>query len=64
MYLYTPVIATLGGRSRRILSWRLVYRTQRNPVFKTTKREALGWRNGSVVKSTDCSSEGAEFKSQ
>jgi hypothetical protein len=24
----------------------------------------LGWRDGSVVKSTDCSSEGPEFKSQ
>ena len=23
-----------------------------------------GWRDGSVVKSTDCSSEGPEFKSQ
>ena len=23
-----------------------------------------GWRDGSVVKSTDCSSEGQEFKSQ
>ena len=25
---------------------------------------AEGWRDGSVVKSTDCSSEGSEFKSQ
>jgi hypothetical protein len=24
----------------------------------------LGWRNGSAVNSTDCSSEGPEFKSQ
>jgi hypothetical protein len=24
----------------------------------------LGWQDGSVVKSTDCSSEGPEFKSQ
>jgi hypothetical protein len=25
---------------------------------------ATGWRDGSVVKSADCSSEGPEFKSQ
>jgi hypothetical protein len=24
----------------------------------------MGWRDGSVVKSTDCSSEGPEFKSR
>jgi hypothetical protein len=24
----------------------------------------MGWRDGSAVKSTDCSSEGPEFKSQ
>jgi hypothetical protein len=28
------------------------------------KNEFMGWRDGSVVKSTDCSSEGPEFKSQ
>ena len=28
------------------------------------KRTGGGWRDGSVVKSTDCSSEGPEFKSQ
>jgi hypothetical protein len=31
---------------------------------KTTKINQGGWRDGSVVKSTDCSSEGPEFKSQ
>jgi hypothetical protein len=34
---------------------------QRNPVFKKIKR---GWRDGSAVKNTDCSSEGHEFNSQ
>jgi hypothetical protein len=29
-----------------------------------TKTGCLGWRDGSAVKSTDCSSEGPEFKSQ
>jgi hypothetical protein len=28
------------------------------------KQITAGWRDGSVVKSTDCSSEGPEFKSQ
>jgi hypothetical protein len=28
------------------------------------KKKKSGWRDGSVVKSTDCSSEGPEFKSQ
>jgi hypothetical protein len=28
------------------------------------KNLSSGWRDGSVVKSTDCSSEGPEFKSQ
>ena len=28
------------------------------------KKERRGWRDGSVVKSTDCSSRGSEFNSQ
>jgi hypothetical protein len=53
----------LGGRGRWIFEFEvsLVYRvssrtaraTQRNPVLKGKKK---GWRDGSVVKSTDCSS--------
>jgi hypothetical protein len=31
---------------------------------KSLKGLVMGWRDGSVVKSTDCSSEGPEFKSQ
>jgi hypothetical protein len=32
---------------------------------KKKKKKRYGdWRNGSVVKNTDCSSEGSEFKSQ
>jgi hypothetical protein len=31
---------------------------------KNKKQKTRGWRDGSVVKSTDCSSEGPEFKSQ
>jgi hypothetical protein len=45
---------------------------QRNPVLKkqtkkqTNKQEKAvrGWRDGSAIKSTDCSYEGPEFKSQ
>jgi hypothetical protein len=33
-----------------------------NEVF--TLRKFMGWRDGSTVKSTGCSSEGPEFKSQ
>jgi hypothetical protein len=33
---------------------------EEEPILKLNK----GWRDGSVVKSTDCSSESPEFKSQ
>jgi hypothetical protein len=33
----------------------------RNFIYKT---RVLGWRDGSVVKSADCSSKSPEFKSQ
>jgi len=40
-------------------------RTFRNVRDATSfKTEGSGWRDGSVVKSTDCSSRGPEFKSQ
>jgi hypothetical protein len=31
---------------------------------QTNKKKLLGWRHGSVVKSTNCSSRGPEFNSQ
>jgi hypothetical protein len=34
------------------------------PNFLKKKSSEWGWRDGSVVKSADCSSEGLEFKSQ
>jgi hypothetical protein len=43
------------------VSSRTVRATQRN-LFLKYKKE--GWRDGSVVKSTNCSSKGPEFKSQ
>ena len=33
-------------------------------VYLELRSEEGGWRDGSVVKSTDCSSVGPEFKSQ
>jgi hypothetical protein len=70
----------LGGRGRQISEFEasLVYKvssrtaraTQRNPVSKKQKAKKPkqtkkdDTRNGSEVKSTDCSSEGPEFKSQ
>jgi hypothetical protein len=32
--------------------------------MKESEKENRGWRDGSVIKSTYCSSEGPEFKSQ
>lgn len=44
-----PVIATLGGRGRRILSWRLANKAQRNPVFKQQqKRKAKNLKEHKV----------------
>jgi hypothetical protein len=71
---HTPLIPA-GGRNRQISEFEasLVYRmssrtaraTQRNPVLKNkTKKRSRGWRDGSVVKSSDCSSRGPEFNSQ
>jgi hypothetical protein len=68
----------LGGRSRWISKFEasLVYKvssrtaraTQRNPVSKNknnnnNKKEFKGWRDGSVVKGTDCSPRGPKFNS-
>ena len=33
-------------------------------VLGSIRKQAEGWRDGSAVNSTDCSSEGPEFKSQ
>ena len=45
------------------VSSRTARTTQRNPVSKT-KKQRKGWRDGSVVKSTDCSPRGPEFNFQ
>ena len=34
------------------------------PSYLFSEPVFMGWRDGSAVKSTDCSSEGPEFKSQ
>ena len=54
-----------GGRDRegsavRLPSW---LRT-RGSSWLEHEEETWGWRDGSAVKSADCSSEGPEFKSQ
>jgi hypothetical protein len=33
-------------------------------ILSNKKKKLIGWRDGSVGKSTDCSSEGHKFKSQ
>jgi hypothetical protein len=35
-----------------------------NVISRTQNPDARGWRDGSAVKSTDCSSRGPEFNSQ
>jgi len=54
------------GRQKQLHQW--LSRPTRDPVSKTNKNNKenhlKGWRDGSVVKSTDCSSRGPEFKSQ
>jgi hypothetical protein len=59
----------LGGRGRPISEFK-VYRV-RNKIAGATQKTCLnkenktrGWRNGSAVKSTGCSSRGPEFYSQ
>jgi hypothetical protein len=37
---------------------------KKNPVFEKERPGGEFWRDGSVVKSTHCSSEGPEFNSQ
>jgi hypothetical protein len=55
------------------MSSRTARATQRNPFSKNQKKKKekkkkrmclLGWRDGSEVTSTDCSSRGSEFNSQ
>ena len=56
----TSLVYKVSSRTARAI--------QRNPVSKKNKRkkggEGRGRRDGSVVKSTVCSSRGPEFKSQ
>jgi hypothetical protein len=40
------------------------YWVERKGCYWVVKRINKGWRDGSAVKSTDCSSKGPEFKSQ
>jgi hypothetical protein len=44
--------------------WRAIYSTGKFHLKLSSKNIFGGWRDGSVVKSTSCSSEGPEFKSQ
>jgi hypothetical protein len=64
----TPLLPALRRQRQMDLqvyrvSSRTARATQRNPVSEKKKKVA-GWRDGSAAKSTDCSFEGTEFKSQ
>jgi hypothetical protein len=53
--------STREAQAGRFLSSRPAWSTNQKTKTKTKQQ---GWRDGSVVKSTNCSSEGPEFKSQ
>ena len=63
------LISRLAGRGRAfimenlILNRMYILRVQR-VVILVVKTKTWGWRDGSEVKSTDCSSRGPEFNSQ
>jgi hypothetical protein len=57
MVLHTCNHSHSKGNSRKIMGSRTSWGTLK-------KRKKGGWRDGSVVKSTNCFSEGPEFKSQ
>jgi hypothetical protein len=42
----------------------LIIDSVRFPLGLLLRKKEKGWRDGSAIKSTDCSSEGPEFKSQ
>jgi hypothetical protein len=54
-----------SGMKHRFYGW-MDGRKERRKEGREGGQECffLGWRDGSVVKSTECSSEGPEFKSQ
>jgi len=56
----------MGGRGKQIyMSFRTTgARWEDKQTNKQTNKKKWGWRDGSVVKSTDCSSRGPEFYSQ
>jgi hypothetical protein len=51
---------TIGGKPGKDVEAHL----KKKERIKERKEVWGGWQDGSVVKSTDCSSEGPEFKSQ
>jgi hypothetical protein len=57
---------TVGvGPSHEVLYRKNLYRLlQHHLCMCFILNEVVGWRDGSAVKSADCSSEGREFKSQ
>jgi hypothetical protein len=54
LLINNPILVVLP-KGKGLRKWRL---------SSSLRRQLLGWRDVSVVKSTDCSSEGPEFKSQ
>jgi hypothetical protein len=47
-----------------LISWEPRSKSKHKTKTRERKRKREGWRDCSAVKSTDCSSEGPEFKSQ
>jgi hypothetical protein len=68
-----PPIQTKRNKTKHTNKERKTKRKKKNPNVNmssgrdqaySNKRNAKGWRDGSAVKSTDCSSGGSAFKSQ
>jgi hypothetical protein len=55
---------SLGYIKNLCLTTHFGHSAWKNQVDTDLRSLLLGWRDGSVDKSTDCSSEGPEFKSQ
>jgi hypothetical protein len=52
------------GVGRKVVSWTPAWTSSQDNKTQIQNKTKHGWRDGSAVKSTDCFSEGPEFKSQ
>jgi hypothetical protein len=58
------LVYRVSSRTARAIQRNPVSKTKQSKTTKTTTTKSLGWKDGSVVKSIDCSSRHPEFNSQ